>query len=197
MSLNIGEEKLEQLRQNLDKATDGEYSKAAERVAEKNSAIDSQTGLLKQKTDSEAIKEKDSAVKKQLALQYEASDSEDSGYTIEGTTPDDTSSAAFTPFVLQKVSDTAQMFAIVKNKVDDVTNDMIKEAVETYKKSGLADKIKVLSLATGRIFERVIEDNDTGTFRTFLESGNKCKTFAMTERVQETVDEGKKKEDVA
>ena len=196
ISLNIAEEKLEQLKNYLDEATDGKYSEVANAIAEKNSAYDSEKGGFKTAAPDEVAQQQQTV--QNLTKKYVVTEQEQqTGFTVEGIEPDTAEAGSFAGFVFRTQSKTEQLFAVVKNKVDNLTADMIKEAVDTYKSSGRAAQFKVLILATGRVFSAVLKGSDAATLGAFIDGGNKCRTLALTQQVQDKISEEEKKNDVA
>lgn len=188
-NLNFDKTKLAKL---INELSDNKFSETIQKMSEK-SAVDSETGMLKNKSEEVVTtsEQKIEAIKQEIALntQRETSLPQDA-HTPEPANNEAPLIQAFSgKYSFENIKD------IIIGKTKTQCKSEEKAAIEGYKLLNTAMQGNLLQRSTGDFFNKLIDNTKTSTLKELLAVGWKGRSFDITKKVEETIEE--RKDDVA
>ena len=187
-NFSISKEKFKEI---FDTITDNEFSKAVEKT--QGSAIDPKTGGFKKTASADVISEKRENAHFLTQQLYNNNPQEqqiESFAIIKGNNEASTPLNAYNN-ILSSASNysVSEILDIITGKKDNTTRTEEDNAIESYKLQNIAIQGNLLRSASGKFFNKLLENTKTYTLKLLIAAGWKGNSFTETQKVQETIKE--------
>lgn len=187
-NFNISIDKVKEI---LDEVTECKFSNVIEKVVEEQSAIDSTTGNFKTPSTQEIEEKKDYLSYLTQQTLNGAQNDEPQSFVVVSGSKENESDKTFIPLLNAQTYNVSQILDIITGKKSDATKAEENEAIESYKLLNTAIQGNLLRSASGKFFNKLLENTKTLTLKLLLATGWKANSFAETQKVKETVEERK------